>query len=243
MSENNINIFTGLNDLKEFEEVSSNSEDFSPTSPKSLKLEEVSSDSGENSSELEEVSSDSGEKSPNLEEVSSDSGEKSPKLEEVSSDFELKETNLELKETSSKLEKIITIPAAACDLCSILGYEGDLFYLGKSDFTSYMTDPHLCNKCFRRNGSMFFEKFNSITGTKLVFIENILEKKSKTDIHKIFSYVELVKHLDLPEPEKKGNLNKNWYFELLQEMINQNIDNHQLLIDAKFLYPNVNFKI
>ena len=131
------------------------------------------------------------------------------------------------------------IVIAACDLCLTLGYVGDTFYMGNSDFTGHMTHPHLCQSCFRRHAAKFFQDFERITGCKVIFTETCLELKEK-DV-KMVEYMKMVEYLHLPIPySDNGVCDHGWYMKLLEKLIEltQDSDTTKILVEATFLNTN-----
>jgi len=127
---------------------------------------------------------------------------------------------------------------AGCDMCPTFGYRGDLFYMGKSDFTGLMTDPHLCQRCFRRNAGSFFRCFEDITGQGVVFTETVLEDRG-ADEKTLTENCQKVRSLNLPVPYlPNGKYYHGWYFKLLKDLVRLAKTNWKSkLVETGFLNP------
>jgi len=159
-----------------------------------------------------------------------------------------KKQNIEQVDTNTcfdvKLPSNLVLPMrensilAGCDMCPTFGYNGDLFYMGKSDFTGIMTNPHLCQRCFRRNSEIFFRNFENVTGCGVVFIETILTDKY-IDEKTLEENCEAVQNLNLPVPYlSNGEYHHGWYFKLLKNLVKLAKTNwSSKLVETEFLNP------
>ena len=135
-----------------------------------------------------------------------------------------------------KEKKIITIN---CCLCSYKGGKGDLFYIGKENFTGEMAYPSLCKNCFKRRADVFFNQFETITHHPLVMTETILDDDSMNIDYRL-NVDKLVKHLNLSSPYTKfGEYRKTWYYELLKDLLfySKKDKEKDVLIKARFIKP------
>ena len=138
---------------------------------------------------------------------------------------------------------------ACCDLCPSMGYSGDLFYIGKSDFTGPFLNPHICPKCFKEKGEMFFKYFKDITGYPVILTETILDE-TKINNNNIDNCdmknasIKIMKDLSITSPYlQNGSYNNGWYFTCLKELV-EYLNNDRirgLLIEGDILSIQMNY--
>ena len=129
------------------------------------------------------------------------------------------------------------IPLAGCDMCPSQGHRGDVFYMGTSSFTGPITNPHLCQCCFRKRASQFFEQFEQHAGCKVVFVETVLDAPDM-DFYDITACIKKVLAYDLPNPyTEEGQYIPGWYMTLLDRMreLAKDDNAHSALVEAKHL--------
>ena len=112
---------------------------------------------------------------------------------------------------------------ACCDLCPSMGYCGYLFYIGESDFTGPFLNPHICPKCFKEKGEMFFKSFKDITGYPVILTETILDETKINNMDNCDmknASIKIMNDLSITSPYlQNGSYNNGWYFSCLKELV------------------------
>lgn len=112
---------------------------------------------------------------------------------------------------------------SCCELCPSMGYSGDLFYIGKSDFTGPFLNPHICPKCFKEKGEMFFKSFKDITGYPVILTETILDETKINNMDNCDmknASIKIMNDLSITSPYlQNGSYNNGWYFSCLKELV------------------------
>jgi hypothetical protein len=104
-----------------------------------------------------------------------------------------------------------------------MGYSGNLFYIGKSNFTGSFLNPQICPKCFKEKAEFFFKYFKDITGYNVVLIETIIDKqKIKTYFDRQNAFMRTTKYLSIYHPYHNfldGSYNEGWYLNFLKGLV------------------------